>query len=246
MRRVTWQVPMAVVLLIGFAGVGIVAHTARAGTVVDHRVLDWFVAQRNAALTGVATLITDVGSPAAIAALAVVAAVLIWARTRAAGTAIAVVATVGLASAASTVSKALVGSHRPPAAVQLLTETDHSYPSGHVTGTAALLGILAIVVGTRTGQVVGLLVCAAVATLVVAATRLYLGVHWLTDVAGGLLLGSASVLLGWAFLARSADRTPGRSSSGLTALQTIQRALAVRHQGCTRFRRACTASKAGS
>ncbi|OCB53675.1 hypothetical protein A5722_23540 [Mycobacterium vulneris] len=211
MRRVTWQVPMAVVLLIGFAGVGIIAHTARAGTVVDHRVLDWFVAQRNAALTGIATLITDVGSPAAIAAIAaiaVVAAVLIWARTRAAGTAIAVVATVGLASAASTVSKALVGSHRPPAAVQLLTETDHSYPSGHVTGTAALLGILAIVVGTRTGQVVGLLVCAAVATLVVAATRLYLGVHWLTDVTGGLLLGSAAVLLGWAFLARSADRTP--------------------------------------
>lgn len=209
MRRVTWQVPMAVVLLIGFAGVGIIAHTARAGTVVDHRVLDWFVAQRNAALTGIATLITDVGSPAAIAAIAVVAAVLIWARTRAAGTAIAVVATVGLASALSTVSKALVGSHRPPTAVQLLTETDHSYPSGHVTGTAALLGILAIVVGTRTGQVVGLLVCAAVATLVVAATRLYLGVHWLTDVTGGFLLGSASVLLGRAFLARSADRTPG-------------------------------------
>lgn len=199
---------MAVVLFSGFVGVGFIAHLARTGSAVDHRVLDWVVAQRSAGLTGIATVITDLGSPAAIALIAVGAAALIWVRTRAARPAIVVVATVGVASVVSTLGKGVVGSHRPPASVQLLTETDHSYPSGHVTGTAALLGILAVVVGARSGHTVRLLVGAAVATFVVAATRLYLGVHWLTDVSGGFLLGSAAVLLGWALLANQAGDTP--------------------------------------
>ncbi len=208
MLRVTWQVQMAVVLLCGFAGLGFVAHSARSGTAVDHQVLDWVVTHRSAWPTGMATVITDVGSPAAVALIAVGAAALVWLRTRAVGPAVAVVATVGLASLVSTLTKSAVGSHRPPAAVQLLSETDYSFPSGHVTGTAALLGILAVVVGTRTGHTVALLVWAAVATFVVAATRLYLGVHWLTDVSGGFLLGSAAVLLGWRFAATSASDTP--------------------------------------
>ncbi|MFV8264211.1 phosphatase PAP2 family protein [Mycolicibacterium peregrinum] len=204
----TWQVPVAMVLLSGFIGVGFVAHTAHAGSAVDHHVLDWIVARRNPGLTGLATFITDLGSPAAIVLIAVAAAVLIWLRTRAVRPALVVVATVGIASVVSTVGKWVAGSHRPPAAVQLLTETDHSFPSGHVTGTAALLGILAVVAGARGGHTVLLLVAAVVATLIVAATRLYLGVHWLTDVSGGFLLGSAAVLLGWAFLATTADDTP--------------------------------------
>lgn len=208
MRRVTWQVPVAMVLLSGFIGVGFVAHTAHAGSAVDHHVLDWIVARRNPGLTGLATFITDLGSPAAIVLIAVAAAVLIWLRTRAVRPALVVVATVGAASVVSTVGKWVAGSHRPPAAVQLLTETDHSFPSGHVTGTAALLGILAVVAGARGGHTVLLLVAAVVATLIVAATRLYLGVHWLTDVSGGFLLGSAAVLLRWAFLATTADDTP--------------------------------------
>jgi undecaprenyl-diphosphatase len=42
---------------------------------------------------------------------------------------------------------------------------------------------------------------AAVVTLAVAATRLYLGAQWLTDVLAGLLLAGSALLLGSAFLA---------------------------------------------
>ncbi|WP_276126854.1 phosphatase PAP2 family protein [Mycolicibacterium septicum] len=199
---------MAVVLLGGFVALGLISHASQSGSAADHRVLDWVVAQRNAWLTDVATLITDLGSPAAVALIAVGAATLISLRTRVARSAIVVVATVGLASVASSLVKAVVRSNRPPSAVQLLSENDHSFPSGHVTGTAALLGILAVIVGARSGHTFRLLVCAAVATFAVAATRLYLGVHWLTDVSGGFLLGSAAVLLGSVFVPRPAGDTP--------------------------------------
>jgi undecaprenyl-diphosphatase len=202
------------VLLAGFLGLALVAHSAHSGTALDHRVLDWFVAHRQIWLTTVAIVITDIGSPAAIVIFAFVAAALIWWRMRAMLTAVVVLGTVGLASVVSTVTKVVVGSERPPAATQLLAETDHSFPSGHVTGTVALLGILAVVIGHRWGRMPQLLGLTAVAGLIVAVTRLYLGVHWLTDVVGGALLGSAAVLLGSGFLIQEAlPATPTRTLS---------------------------------
>jgi undecaprenyl-diphosphatase len=197
-------VTVAVVLLAGFLGLAFVAHSAHSGTAFDHCVLDWFVAHRQAWLTTIAIVVTDIGSPAAIVVLAFVASALIWWRMRATVDAIVALGTVGLASVVSTVTKIVVGSERPPAATQLLAETDHSFPSGHVTGTVALLGILAVVLGQRWGRTPQLLGLTAVAGLIVAATRLYLGVHWLSDVVGGALLGSAAVLLGSGFLIQQA------------------------------------------
>ncbi|ART72532.1 hypothetical protein BTO20_31785 [Mycobacterium dioxanotrophicus] len=205
-------VSAALVLLAGFFGLAAVAYRAHTGTALDHAVFDWFVGHRQSWLTMVAIAITDIGSPGAIVALAFVAAAVIWWRTRATLTAAVVLATVGLPSVVSTATKLVVGSDRPPAATQLLAETDHSFPSGHVTGTVALLGILAVIVGQRWGRTPALLTGAALAGFVVAATRLYLGVHWLTDVLGGAVLGSAAVLLGSAFLSWHATlSTPTRT-----------------------------------
>jgi undecaprenyl-diphosphatase len=85
----------------------------------------------------------------------------------------------------------------------LLLEVDPSYPSGHVTGTLALVGIVAVVIGRGRSPAIraALAVAVVAATALVALTRLYLGVHWLTDVAGGSLLGGAAVLAGSAALA---------------------------------------------
>ena len=68
-----------------------------------------------------------------------------------------------------------------------------SFPSGHTTGAAACFAAFALVLGRgRSRNVQSLLAGAAVFVAVaVAASRVLLGVHWLTDVIGGLALGWA-------------------------------------------------------
>lgn len=76
---------------------------------------------------------------------------------------------------------------------RLVLETDNSFPSGHVTSTVVLFGLLAFFAwqiwkNTRVKAVSGVLV--AVLTLLVGFTRIYLNVHWFSDVIGAVFLGA--------------------------------------------------------
>ena len=68
-----------------------------------------------------------------------------------------------------------------------------SFPSGHTTGAAACFAAFALVLGRgRSRNTQAVLAGAAVfVACAVAASRVLLGVHWLTDVLGGLALGWA-------------------------------------------------------
>jgi membrane-associated phospholipid phosphatase len=185
-------------LLLSFICLGVVAHNAVAGTAADHAVLAWMVAHRHGWLTSIAIAVTNAASPVATGLLAVVAAAALWWRMRSPLPAVVVVATLGVAGAASTITKMIVVAHRPARSVQLVLEADPSFPSGHVTGTLALVGIIAAVVGHRRSSAVrvGMASMTAAIVVMVAATRLYLGVHWPIDICGGLVLGGLAVLIG--------------------------------------------------
>ena len=87
----------------------------------------------------------------------------------------------------------------------------NSFPSGHMLRTVITYGLIAFVIRrlSPSPRVRMLAVIGAVAIIVLMAfDRLYLDVHWESDVVGGLLLGAIALLAGTVWLDR--PRRPRR------------------------------------
>lgn len=107
----------------------------------------------------------------------------------------------------SHVLKAVIGRERPGLELQLIYEYNPAMPSGHAMGAAAFaMAVTFLLAGRRPWLVAGLWVLAAATGM----TRLYLGVHWFTDVVAGYVLGAAvaaGVWACWRFFARRRNRS---------------------------------------
>lgn len=94
-----------------------------------------------------------------------------------------------------------------------------SFPSGHATGSAATyltLGALLARFQERRRLKLFILAYAVALTLLVGLSRLYLGVHWPSDVLAGWTLGSSWALLCW-LVARWLQRRGAVEKPGETA-----------------------------
>ncbi|MEV0028778.1 phosphatase PAP2 family protein [Nocardia sp. NPDC050793] len=166
-------------------------------TSMDPEVSGWAVENRNGALTPAARMVSNCGdtlSMTILTALVCVALLRVRDRMRAA---LVVVTALG-AGLIVAVAKRLVGRERPPVAERLAVENSLSYPSGHSTGTFVVVGIVAIVLIPMLRRPIARAGAALVAVLFVAAvgaSRVYLGVHWPTDVLAGWSIGALWILL---------------------------------------------------
>lgn len=166
----------------------------------DFQLLEWLGAHRVGALTRAAMVLDFVGGPTVTPWLTLAIALLLVVFRR---------AVLGLLVAAITFlswlpgyfAKKLFTRARPPAEVHPVFEYSgpgaNSFPSGHTSFVVALVIALAFALGVtghlrRWAVVVGglLVVC-------VAFARMYLGLHWPTDVVAGLFFGLGTALLLW-------------------------------------------------
>jgi undecaprenyl-diphosphatase len=171
---------------------------------LDPRVLNWILAHRTDWATNVMRSVTWLGSAVLIVpVLLVVGGVYLLRRGdwRPLGLLMAAIAG---AVVLYNLVRIFVHRARPPSAAWIGHYSGYSFPSGHATQTVAAYGMLALILGSgRSGRTKVLLWSAVgLVSLLVAASRIYLGAHWLTDVLGGYALGAAwlSVLTALALL----------------------------------------------
>ena len=145
------------------------------------------------------------GSTLVVLVLGAVLTVLAARRCRA--VAIAVVAATLTRPLLEWALKAVVERGRPDFH-RLVPGTGYSFPSGHVMAAVALWGLLPIIVGLYSrSRALWWASVALAGTMIamIAASRVYLGVHWFSDVIGGLLLGTF-FLLGVEFVLQNTHR----------------------------------------
>jgi membrane-associated phospholipid phosphatase len=160
----------------------------------DVPVARWFEQRRTSSLTAVAIGWTTIGSTVAMAVYATAAVVVLWIRRHRRDAALVAVVGIG-ATALVRFGKILVGRARPPVDLHVVTETNLSFPSGHALASTAVLGVLAVVGPRHRSHRAAQLAVLAVFWAGIGVSRVYLGVHWPTDVLGGWLTGAAWLLL---------------------------------------------------
>lgn len=187
---------------------------------LDQPALHEAVAHRDSALNTVMEGISDTAELPLAAVVFAAAAVLAW-RRRSWQPVVLMAAAGVLSVLAATVVKDLTDRTRPPHGYWVVHETDFSFPSRHTTMAAALLFMLAFLLTQRLASraaVGAVWVGALVLIVLVGTSRVYLGVHWATDVLGGFTLGTSLtlVLMALALSWRGGDgaAAAGRSGDG--------------------------------
>jgi undecaprenyl-diphosphatase len=165
-------------------------------------------ANRTSLLDEIFLAVSFLGSTVMVLTMGTVLTLVTWRRCRA----------VALAVAFATVSrpllefllKATVGRDRPDLD-RLVNGTGPSFPSGHVMAAVALWGLLPVIVALYTRRRALWWASVAVSAALIAgiaASRVYLGVHWFSDVTGGLVVGAFFLLAVEAVFHRAHVRYP--------------------------------------
>jgi membrane-associated phospholipid phosphatase len=159
----------------------------------DHRVAMWVMARRTATNVEIMRAITRLADSWTVAVVVALSAAVLVALRRRVEALILVASSAGSAVLVD-VTKLVVGRSRPPAAEAVAAASGYAFPSGHAAQSVACYCGLAVAVwqlldkpATRAVVAVG----AIVTTLLVGLSRVWLGVHWASDVLAGWSVGAA-------------------------------------------------------
>jgi membrane-associated phospholipid phosphatase len=162
-------------------------------TASDQRLADWLHGRATDPLTDVFHAITFLGNFVTLLAVTLVAVAVLWRRSERTDAFFVALAFIG-AQVLSNGMKLGFRRERPFFPDPLATESTFSFPSGHALVSLAVYGAIALVLArhlsSRWHQAL-LFAGTTVLVLAIGFSRLYLGVHFLSDVLAGFAAGAA-------------------------------------------------------
>jgi undecaprenyl-diphosphatase len=175
----------------------------------DQSVADWFVEQRTSTLdpwSEIASGLADTLVKVVATAVLAFGMWLAWRRWR---EALMMVLPLALEASVFITVTYLVGRPRPDVVRLEESPVGSSFPSGHVAAAAAYGALVVVVFWHTRHRWARALVLVAIALIpvLVAVGRLYRGMHFLSDVVAGVLLGLASIAVSWWIIRRATNRT---------------------------------------
>jgi undecaprenyl-diphosphatase len=164
---------------------------------MDNAILLAVAKKRTPLLTITAVDVTALGSITLVVLFSVFTLVVLLVLRDRLGALQLLAASVG-AGVLTLVTKNLIERIRPAEAQQLIAVSGFSYPSGHSVSTSALYVTIAIIAGhyvQHSGARTAIFLAVSAVLIMIGASRVYLGVHYATDVVSGIALGAAWALV---------------------------------------------------
>ncbi len=195
-KRFFWITGTVLFLILAKLAVGVV-HANSLLLATDLSFENFLLAHRTPSLLHFFNLITMLGNTVVVIAIVlVVGAWLFFSRFHNAYV-IGLVTTLVGAGGTDFIMKALIERARPNGLIPATIETSSSFPSGHATFSMALYGFLTYFLCKHYPKYSPLFITlGSLLILAIAFSRLYLGVHFPSDVVAGLTLGALWLLIG--------------------------------------------------
>jgi membrane-associated phospholipid phosphatase len=198
-NKVGLELLAGLVVLTGSAWIfgWMVEDLAEGDTKVDTRLADWLHEHASPRWTTFFEAVTRLGNVSTLAVVVLLASVVLWRKGWIAELQLLALAGVG-AEIITVGLKHGFQRDRPFFPDPLATESSYSFPSGHASVSLAVYGTLGFIaarhLGSRRAQF-AVLAGTAGLVLLIGFSRLYLGVHFLSDVIAGYSIGIAWVAL---------------------------------------------------
>ena len=185
------QLVILFVSLLSLIGFLFVVFLKSAFTEADVAVSSWTVLMRMSSLTLMARIIAYCFDTIVLFPLSLLVAAYYFIKGYSKCSLLFVGSMSGIAALVA-ILKVLVYSLRPLNSIMEEPGTS-SFPSGHVTGTVVFFGLLIYFMWQHwksSNAKISLSILFVMVEILIGFSRLYLNVHWLSDVTGGYLLGS--------------------------------------------------------
>lgn len=186
-----------VVLVVLFLLIGHAIPTRDALTRGDAAVNAWIESHNTEPGETIFRWVSYVGAPVLAVTVVIALVMLVRRHDRFHAWAVALVTGGGLAL--SEILKLAFHRARPLTAAEFMTHPTYSFPSGHAMNSMITYGFLTFLLLARVRERARRIALTLAAVIVIAAigfSRVYLGVHFVTDVVGGWLAGAAWLIVG--------------------------------------------------